>query len=202
MSDATPEDLNEVNIPKHMHPNRKQYYFLLKGHRIYLQNYHEGLWISARQATSFFQLATSTDAMREKYGNVSVTVEQKQEALKEIFDMNRIDEIKITLMPPNMDIWPDDFEEKVQNHMVSTQTKRMEIRYIAETGKSIVIDDDIDKVARVGMSNGRVDVSGRDDSGKVRKSSQEHPKILQDNYDPDVTNEWAAFRKIISEDGQ
>ncbi|MDU0310268.1 DUF4747 family protein [Rhizobium sp. 10PS4] len=201
LSDASEDDVAEIKIPPHIHPNRKQYFFFLRGHRLYLQNYYEGRWISAKQAEAFVNASMAEDKITEKYGTVSVTVEQSQEALREIFNLERIDEIKITLMPPNMDVWPDDFEEKVQNHMVATNTKRLEFRYVAETGKSIVIDDDIEKVSKAGMSNGRVDVSGRDETGKVRRSSEDHPKVLQDSYDPDITGEWSAFQHVISGDG-
>src|SRR3546814_14345259 len=49
--------------------------------------------------------------------------------------------------------------------------------------------EEIRTVSEVALENGVVEVRGRDAHGAVKRSTEEQPKIIQDQYDPDERSE-------------
>lgn len=199
LQEATVEEISKVSIPENIHPNAASYYFQLnaKNHRIYFQTYSSGKNLSVRLALALFSRLSQNPIVSEKYGDIQITVVQSREALEQIFALEVIKSITITIQKPNADIFADDFEEQIEAHLNQAHSKKITISYDAEPGNSIVPTDEIMAISRVALENGKVDVTGRNDSGAVTRSSKNHPKVIQEKYDPDTVSESQAFKRML-----
>lgn len=196
---ASNEQISQVSIPADIHPNAASFYFQLNTstHRIYFQTYSSGKVFSDNSALMLFSKLADNLAIRQKYGDIQLTVVQSKEALDRIFSLPTIKSISITIQKPNADIFADDFEEQIEAHLLQTNSKKVTISYEAEPGGSVVPTAEIRTISAVALENGNVEVKGRDESGAVSLSSNDHPKVIQDKYDPDTMSESQAFRRLV-----
>ena len=199
LKEATDEQVSKVTIPENLHPNSAQFYFQFdtNRHKLYFQTYSSGKVLSEKSALSLFQGLSDDLGISQKYGDVKITVIQSKEGLAKIFELPVIKEIKITIVKPNADIFADDFEAQIEAHLAGAHSKKLTISYEAESGSSVTPTDEIKAISAVALENGNVKVNGRDDSGVVRRSTDDHPMQYQDKYDPDAMSENQAFRSII-----
>lgn len=199
LKEATDEQVSKVAIPENLHPNSAQFYFQFdtKKHKLYFQTYSAGKVLSEKSALSLFEGLASDLSISQKYGDVKITVIQSKEGLEKIFSIPVIKEITITILKPNADIFADDFEAQIEAHLAGTHSKKLTISYEADPGSSVVPTEEIKAISAVALENGNVKVNGRDDSGAVKRSTDDHPMQYQDKYDPDAMTENQAFRSII-----
>lgn len=196
---ATDDEVSGVIIPPNLHPNSAQFYFRLdsNSHKIYFQTYSAGKALSGKLTLLLFQALARDPKIIAKYGEAQITLVQSQDGLDRIFSLKIIKNISITILKPNADIFSDDFEARIEAHLEMAQSKKLSLTYEAEQGKSIMITDSIKAVSEVALENGIVDAIGRDESGAVTRSTSDHPKQLQDKYDPDAMSEFQAFKSIL-----
>lgn len=199
LKEATDEQISKVAIPENLHPNSAQFYFQFdtKNHKLYFQTYSAGKVLSEKSALSLFGGLADDLSISQKYGDVKITVIQSKEGLEKIFSIPVIKEIMITIVKPNADIFADDFEAQIEAHLAGAHSKKLTISYEADPGSSVVPTDEIKAISAVALENGNVKVNGRDDSGAVKRSTDDHPMQYQDKYDPDAMTENQAFRSII-----
>lgn len=203
LSDATTNQISELYIPSNLYPNAANFYFTfdLKKHRLYVQSYSKGKLLTPQQALSFFNTLASKDSIVERFGFAKITLVQSQEALKKLFGIERLDRVQITIAKPNSDILADDFEAQIEGHLAETNSRQVTFIYQAEPGKSLQPDKTINELSETALTNGHVEVSGRDNNLAVKKSTADMPKVLQSTYDPDTTLEQQAFRRLVNESG-
>ncbi|MCO5152840.1 MULTISPECIES: DUF4747 family protein [unclassified Shinella] len=203
LQEATDNQVSEINIPDNLYPNAASFYFLLdtKEHKIYVQQYSKGKQITSNSVLKYFRKAADNLEMLAKYNSAKISIVQSTEGLEALFNLKKINEIKITILKPNSDIFADDFEAKVEAHLAETHAQKLVLTYDAEPGQSIVAGKDIRAVSTAALENGSVQVKGRDETGAVTRSTEEFPKILQDTYDPDEISEKEAFRRIVASQG-
>lgn len=199
LSEAKAEDVREIKIPENLRPNLATFrlYFDLNDHRLYFQTYSEGKQLTPYSALRVFSALVDDLKIRNEFGDVKVTLVQSKSSLDTLFALKLIKEVIITIEQPNSDIFADDFEDKIEKHLEESNSRQVTIAYRAESGQSITPTKDIKDVSRVALENGRVEVRGRDEKGATVRSSENHPRVLQDKYDPDETTEEAAFRSLI-----
>lgn len=199
MQDATEAQVARVQIPANLHPNAASFYFEFdtEQHRLYVQSYSEGKSLSAKQAQTLFEHLANTQAIRQAYGMVHVTVVQSRDGLDALFALPVIKEVRITIYKPNPDIFADDFEAQIEAHLAQTNSQRVSISYQADPGQSLNPTDEIRAVSEVALENGEVEVRGRDEKGAVTKSTEQMPAELHDKFDPEAMTEQSAFRRLI-----
>ena len=200
LKEATDNQVSQVSIPDNLFPNSAAFYFLLdtKEHRIYVQQYSKGKQITSNSLLAFFRKIADNLEILAKYNSAKVSIVQSTVGLEALFNLKKINEIKITILKPNSDIFADDFEAKVEAHLAETHAQKLVLTYDAEPGQSIVANKEIRAVSGAALENGNVQVRGRDETGAVTRSTEEFPKILQDTYDPDEISEKEAFRRIVA----
>jgi hypothetical protein len=169
----------------------------VNNHKLYFQTRSAGKILSENSALSLFQGLSNDLSITQKYGDAKITVVQNKEGLEKIFSIPIIKEIPITIVKPNADIFADDFEAKIEAQLAGAHSKKLKIRYEANAGSSVVPSDEIKAISAVALENGSVKVNGHDDSGAVRRSTDDHPMQYQDKYDPDSMTENQVFRSII-----
>lgn len=201
LGDASPEEISEVNIPAHIHPNSRQFYFIFdaKEHKFYFQSYASGKTLSHKSAYDLIRGLASDPKIVLKYGDVKVDTVQSKEALDYVFELEVIKEVKITINKPNADFVDDDFEEKIESHLASTGSRSLTLVYEAERGGSIEPTSELKAAGAVALNNGLVEVKGRDANGATSRSTNEHPETLTAKYNPAETLESTAFRKLVAE---
>lgn len=202
LAEATDEQISEVAIPENLHPNAASFYFQFNtnSHKLYFQTYSAGKVLGEKFALALFQGLADYLEISQKYGDVKITVVQSKEGLERIFSIPVIREITITIEKPNADIFPDDLEARIEANLAASHSRRLTLTYEAETGGSVVPTDEIKRVSAVALENGNVKVNGRDDSGAVKRSTDDHPMQYQDKYDPDTLSENQAFRSILPQE--
>jgi len=199
LKEATKEQVSKVSIPENLHPNAASFYFDFDTveHKLYFQTYSEGKVLTHNQAYSLFEGLADDLKIRKKYGPVRITIVQSRAGLDALFKLPFIKQIKIRICKPNPDIFSDDFEEQIEQHLAQANSQSITISYEAEPGQSLEPTDEIRHVSEVALENGEVEVRGRDEKGAVTKSTEQQPKVLQDKFDPEETSERDAFRRLI-----
>ncbi|MER8815706.1 DUF4747 family protein [Mesorhizobium sp. M0027] len=200
LTEATDEQVSKVSIPPNIYPNSSTFYFLFDtiDHRLYFQTYSKGGNIfTPTSALRFFgRLARDLDVMG-RFGEAKISLVQDEASLERMFSIKRIKEIEITILKPNTDIFDDDFEKNIEKHLEDTKSSQFTVIYRAEANGSIKPDDDINKISKVALENGSVNVIGRDERGAVRLNSGQFPQDLHDRFDPDAQSERNAFLGLI-----
>ncbi|ADY64738.1 hypothetical protein AGROH133_06868 [Agrobacterium tumefaciens] len=199
LKEATEDELSEIEIPPDLHYNPAYFYFTLieKTHKLYFQTYSKGDTLTPLSAKKFFgHLAKNLEVMNE-FGEAQISLVQEKASLDRMFKIDRITEISITIAKPNTDIFDDDFEKNIEGHLAETHSRAVTISYRADAGGSIKPDDDILKISNVALSNGSVEVKGRDEKGAVKLNSEDYPLDLHDKYDPDEKQERSAFLALL-----
>jgi len=199
MDDASAERVAEVVIPDDIYPNAARFYFEfdVQKHRIYVQSYSEGKYLSAKQAHALFSGLAELRQMKAKFGKIHVTIVQSKEGLDKLFSIKIIKEIKITIYKPNPDIFSENFEANIENHLAQAHSQSVTISYQADPGESVRPTAEIMQISQAALENGNVQVRGRDEAGAVNKSTDKIPKEYHDKYDSDQVTERNAFRRLI-----
>lgn len=201
LKDATEDQIEKISIPANLYPNLASFYFRfdLKKHRITIQMYSKGKVINANQVKKFIETVSSQEDIVKEFGQVKITIVQSREGLAKMFALKRIRRIQILIEKPNADVFSDNFEEDIESHMEATRTRKVSLTYEAETGSSIIVDDNIKRVTQAALDNGEVKIDGNDHTGAVSKSTTDSPKILQNKYDPDILSEQQAFNSLAQD---
>ncbi|MGX5720714.1 DUF4747 family protein [Shinella zoogloeoides] len=201
LQEATDLQVSEVKIPENLHPNAAQFYFIfdVKKHKIYVQNYSKGKVLTPPQALKLFNDLSTQTEITQKYNYASITPIQDKKALDKIFKIERIDRITINILKPNADILVDNFEEKIESHLLASHARRLTLTYQANPGESLIPNNDIQKLGGAALTNGSVQVDGRDDGKAVHESTEDSPLVIQGKYDPGTTTEDQAFRRLVNE---
>lgn len=199
MEMATNDQVSSVSIPQDMYPNAGSFYFLfdVTKHQLYFQSYSKGKNLTPSSALKLFSGFAKDLDVAGSFGEASITVVQRKASLSTMFALRRIQEIEVTILKPNADFFDDDFEEKIEKHMLETKSRQFSVKYKADAGSSIKPDDDIRNISEVALTNGNVQVSGYDEKGHVSLKSEQFPREFHDRFDPEVTNERAAFMMLV-----
>lgn len=197
---ATESQISRVVIPENLFPNSASFYFVFdtKKHRLFFQNYSSGKQITPASALKFFSGLAKDVWILRKFRAAKISIVQDKAGLDRLFGLQRIKKVEIQLLKPNSDIFDDDFEENIEDHLNSTNSRQMTIVYDAEKGGSINATEEMMDIGGVALDNGHVKVTGRDDKGAVVLDSKKFPKMLHDKYDRDEITEQSAFRRLIS----
>lgn len=201
LKEADDELIAEINIPEGVYPSAISYYFEwdANSHKLYFQQYTKGKTLTPNSAKKFAEHLVADLAITTQFGLAKVSIVQKANSLDRLFALKRINEIHITLLRPNPDVFSDDFEQRIEEHLEQTHSRKMVVSYDAEPGQSVVPTAGIRAVSEAALDNGKVDVVGRDDSGAVRLSTEDFPVVLHSQFDPDEMNEQTAFRRLVAE---
>ncbi|MBU4530953.1 MAG: DUF4747 family protein [Hoeflea sp.] len=201
LTEATDNQISKVSIPENLHPNSAQYYFYfdVKQHKLYVQNYSKGKILTPNQALTLFGSLSKNINITQKYNLASINLVQSKSALDKLFKIDRIDRIIVSILKPNSDILADDFEAQIEEHLANSHARSVTVAYQADPGQSLVPVEDIKTISNAALENGNVEVIGRNNGLRVHESTEDNPLILQNKYDPDHTSEAQAFKHLVNE---
>ncbi len=183
-------------VEEHLKPNSKEiyFYFIINNHRLV---FDKGV-ISPKFIKNFFEnLISNTEFPKEidiNKQSIKITIEQSAESLEKILKLHHINKIDLVINRPN----PDDFYDDLENGM-KLRLERMHADMYMQTIKSehasIEPDDILKKYMDVARSNGKVEVRGRNESGKsVTESTEYHPLEVKTSYNQNIETYLNAFK--------
>ncbi len=204
MQVATEDQISSINIPPNLYPNAASFFFYFDTvkHKLFIQTYSQGKVFTINSAYKLFRNLADDASMANKYGDIKINVVQTHMALEKMFGLKVIKSISIIIERPNPDIFADDFEAQIEKHLSEANSRQLSLTYLAEKGHSLKPTKEIKDISKSALENGKVEVNGRDETGAVKISSENFPKVIQDRYDPDLVSEDQAFRGLVATNGQ
>ncbi len=198
MQEASDNDRQLISVPEHLRPNIKSFYFRFDvvNHELVFDHYGSGNRLTHQSAYTFFHDLTSDDRIREIFGDVKVSIIQSKGTIDKIFSMPRITDIEIYIERPNSDLWGGDFEEQAEEHLEDKNARSMTVIYKAERGEGISRDEDLDKLIRTSIKNGKTIARGYGINGHEVINTGKYPKVIQDKFDQDAFNGFEMFRRL------
>lgn len=180
-------------VEDHIKPNSKEiyFYFIIKNHRLVF----DSKYISPNSIKEFLQnLILNTEFSEIKKENVVVNVEQSEESLEEIFNIYSINQIDLLINRPN----PDDLYDTLENG-IKERLENMDAdtyQQVIKSGQtSLNPDHELKGYMHVARSNGRVNVKGKDESGKtITESTESHPLEVKNSYNDGEESYLSAFK--------
>lgn len=202
-TDASEEELNEVQVPDYLQPNHKQcpFYFDLATHTLIFNSLARKGGITARQMFGFLQqVFSSPDVSQAIGGTPRLTIIPDARSIEEVVDWNRIRSLFIDAHRPNPDYDEDDLREFEQS-LVDQHAKKLEMRLVAADNQYLQPSEKVQTIAAIAAENGYVEARGEDESGhtETRSTKNVKPLVERDTYDEEVETAWDAFRRVAQE---
>ncbi len=108
---ASPEDLEEINIPSKLKPNHTRFFFTLDEqiHTIAFSSYATSHSLSTNAVEKYFRFACRWKEISDKFGPIDADIVRDHGRVNEILNLPSLREIEIIIRPPN----PDDINEEL-----------------------------------------------------------------------------------------
>lgn len=181
---ATPDELREVNIPKHLLPHLQVFNFVFRPatHHLYYVKRDRRDSMGPGTVKQLLDHLFKALLIAGQYPEVAVTVIPDEQSIDRIFSMGAIENLLIELSRPNPDDGDAD-EERWEKKLFNQGAKKMMLRLQAARGETIHADDETRSMAHAAALNGKVIATGWDHEGKkleestVARSLVEHVKV-------------------------
>lgn len=177
-----------VNIPEEMKPNCRTapFVFFPRGHRFFFPTNHMEQGTRITFSPAFIAKALMNlfahENIREKYGEVTVTVESSEESIEEILQIPSLTKLILNVTLPN----PDDLsgeEAEALKRMQDQHARKVRSEWTGSKKQGIKPDADTKGFMQLSLSNGYVKAEGYNvDEQKVEKKTSEHPVQLKGVY--------------------
>ena len=184
---AEESDLAGINIPEHLKPNmtRFRFVFFPEKHILFYEAYDRGTMLNPNVATRIFKNIFSTELIEKEYGVVNVTHLPKKDAVEEALRTPRISSLKFKITRPNSDHFNEQETELLEN-LTNMHVAEARIEYKAIKGDSIVMDTQMNNLAKIAAKNGKFDLKGKDNNNRpVNFSTASHPMVEPFFFNPE-----------------
>lgn len=131
--------------------------------------------ITPHQFFKGFISLLSNKEIVNRFGEISVTVLPREDALESILKIPNLIKIKFLLTIPNPDLL-NALEKDFVERMERMGARLTEQRYISQTDKNIEPDDELISMMKLASKNGYVESTGKDSNGRqITKSTKQYP---------------------------
>lgn len=199
LDEAEDEDRLSISIPQSLRPNYKPFlfHFDLQHHTFVFEQSYSQQSLSVWAVQRFLQASVRNEEISGKFGSVSVSMIQSEDALDAIFSLKEIRRLRILYRLPN----PDDhssLEEVMQKRLKAANGSQVDTIWDADARSGINPNDaELRELAQSALRNGLVQARGIDRHGQlVTASSEEHPKLASERFDPNGASETATLRRL------
>ena len=158
--------------------------FLPRGHR---------LFFCASEGTERFNPAHTAKALRlllnrpdlqERFGEVAVTIESKEETVEQVLMMPSLTKLMIFVTLPNDDVFSDRDVQRALERLRVQNAKKHRIQMQGRPGAGLKPDRETRAFMRLATSNGRIEAEGYAGGAKIIESTADHPYLIQGKYIP------------------
>ena len=187
------EIVKEPPVPEHLKPNLKRIFFVFypKKHRLFFDSKN----FSASSAANLLRGLFADERIVEEFGVVDVDIESAFYAIQKILEIPTKTRVDIHINLPNPDDTSED-EQEVLDRLGRINARRVTQKYTSSRQEGLSPDDEMITLMNVAKSNGYVYAEGYDGETKREESTIPYPFIKRDKYNPNVTNEAQAFRRL------
>tara|TARA_R110000850_G_scaffold131858_11_gene252874 strand:+ start:1035 stop:1910 length:876 start_codon:yes stop_codon:yes gene_type:complete len=197
LDEAGEELVKKISIPANVRPNYKlfHYGYFLKTHVLVFEHYGTSGGISPKIVHSFFMNLLEDESITQKYKEIEIDVISDADKLSDILGLHHLKSLSIRVNRPNPD-GVGGLDARVDARLNGMGAKSLEESYDAAPERDLVPDEEAREMANLAMANGSVRTEGLDIAGKkIKMSSDEHPVIETQSYDPDDLTERQAFNR-------
>ena len=194
---ASEAERNRISVPEDMAANYREYdyEFRSKLHRLVFLTREGSLRVSAVQTRYVFERLCKQPPIVDRFGDVSVSIEQEPEKLAAILDAGDLRALSILVRRPNSGLggFDADFEKRLEKLGAS----QVQAEYKAATGDRLRPDDPIRRAAKVALSDGVVTATIRKDGITQDVSTESFPVVETVTYNPDKESRLLALRRAV-----
>ncbi|AYR22308.1 DUF4747 family protein [Herbaspirillum rubrisubalbicans] len=193
---ASDDELAQINIPENLRPNCEMFDFVFypKGHAFYLESKNGSRSLSPGLAAKLLKVLFTDASIVSEFGEVEVNVFSDKEQLNKILKIPQLRRLVIEVTRPNADELGK-AQEKVFRRLQNLNARKMKVEVLAESKESIVVDEDLQLVAKVAAAgNGKVIGKGYSRDGQqIEESTVDKPWTEAIRYDPNLQTSAEAL---------
>lgn len=189
-----------VSIPAALRPNYVSLFFQLSlaNHLFMFESRGVRSYLSPKAAYVFLNTLLNSDEIVKKYGSVPVSLVSDKDQLDTIIGIYRLRKLDILVKRPN----PDDlgsYDDIMEQRLLNQGAASVRVEYEADAKGKFKPDDSTRQLAASATRNGSVRAEGNDADGKrIVRSTEDHPALESERYDPDLRTEQQAFRSAAA----
>lgn len=193
-SEASKDDLGQLQIPDHLRPNltKHKFVFFPRGHRLFVETKGSGQadLISVHQVKKYFDTICNGFKINHEFGEINFTIATSKQRLQQMLASKNIVELKYEISLPNPDVVrPLSVAQRMQERGLIQETRSMKAR----GGENIILDDELIEASTEASQNGHVEVKVKEDHRTETLSSKDHPLITRTSYDPETEDPTQKF---------
>lgn len=201
---ASESDVELVSIPAELKPDLIEIPYVLdvKAHRLYFVSHETQANLSPRLVHKLLTRLCTTDEIRERFGNVDLTILTEKAKIDELLRWPVIRNLTIKINRPNPNEEEDEaaFYERLKKRGLASETR---IYKKADDAPTVTPDEEMRSLAHIAADNGVVEVSGTNPQRWSDKaSSQDFPLRMKGSYDSNLQPLMDALKGLIDDGGQ
>jgi hypothetical protein len=196
---AEDEDRLSISIPASLRPNFKSFLFNfdLLTHTFVFEQASGPQSLSVSSVQRFLSDSVQDVGIVTSFGSISVSLIQNEDALDAIFSLSDIRRLRILYRLPN----PDDhssLEDVMQRRLAAINGRQVDTIWEGDARTGINPNDpEMRALAQSALRNGVVEARGFNGARQlVTASSEQHPKLVSERFDPNTTSEVNLLRRL------
>lgn len=184
---AEQDELDEINIPRDLKPNGKQFYFIFfpREHILISEARDKDGAFGPKLQAKFFKFLFSPKDIIEQFTAIDITIFPDESTLNQILNSKTLKRLDLIIYRPNPHDF-EDFEQGILEEMEQQNAKMFEKKLVAQDKHFLQPSDTTKNQIRVAAHNGKVvytDVDPKTGLTNKDKSTDETPFIERDRYD-------------------
>lgn len=196
---ATPDRVEEIEIPQHLRPNLSQFYFVVEPseHVIVFEIYADSKGLSPRAFEKFLRSAVTDRGIVSRFGVVEADVIKDYGEIERILNLPHLRELRIVIRPPNSDDIGEDLAKVIEERLREQNGGEYEERIKALPKKDLDPNARTRKLALVGAENGSVEAKAVQNRILTTIGTAETPLTEGSKFGAD-TSAQAVFYKLAN----
>lgn len=180
MRPADESEKSKIKIPKHLMPNHTDFQFIFypSDHYLIMVSSDRGASFSPKLIWHFFTSVFSDVDVIDQFNKVEVTLVPELGALDSMLSIDVINSLEMVIRRPNAD-GVKKVERALLDRMYAQNASEEKIVLKATPGLSLKPDRETKVLAAAAQLNGEVNVSGRDNTGRIFKFSTKSLPMLK-----------------------
>lgn len=174
---ASPDKIDEINIPDNLRPNLSQFYFKIDPdlHVVAFSTYSDSKQMSARSVQNYFSEALAWPEVVEKYGRVEADIVNDYDAVEKILNLPDLKELRIIIRRPNPDDVGRSLAAVIEERLREQNADEYQEILKARGSGSIDPNERTENLAIVAAENGEVAAKSIVNGVLVEQTTKESP---------------------------
>ncbi|HWJ69144.1 MAG TPA: DUF4747 family protein [Sphingobium sp.] len=195
---ATPDKLEEINIPENLRPNHAAFYFQLDSdlHVVAFSTYASSKGLSARSVGQYFNEALSHSNIQERFGVVESDIVKNYDEVDRILALPHLKELQICISRPNSDDIGESLADIIERRLREQNADVYEESLRARGRNDITPSERTQNLAKVAAENGNVRAKALINGILTTQNTDEQPLIERDTYKAEERREMSVFQEL------